>query len=146
MVKKTVNCPDNEPEQKKFEMPSAGEHMMQVVDWWADKSDENLVIVKLEVSEEPELGRSILHRVNTDEKWKGFFTTRLFLKAIGEPYKGEGISIDSDRWVGKIFSCFIIHNKSEKNGNIYANIDTYNFDKKVEQFDAPKNEEIEWKQ
>ena len=131
MVKRTMTAPNDEPEQRKFELPSEGEHQMQVVDLWADKTNDNIIIVKLEVSEGEELGRSILHRVNLDSTWKGFFLTRLFLKAINEPYKGE-IETDEDMWIGKVFYATIVHNIGN-NGKTYANLDQFNFDKVVEQ-------------
>lgn len=131
MVKRTVQMPDDEPEQRTFELPSEGEHQFQVVDKWTDKTDDNIIIVKLEVAEGEELGRSILHRVNLDSEWKGFFLTRLFLKAIGEPHKGE-VEIDDDMWIGKCFYASVIHNVSANNGKTYANIDQFNFDKVVE--------------
>jgi hypothetical protein len=144
MVKRTMTAPNDEPEQRKFELPSEGEHQFQVVDLWTDKMDDNIIIVKLEVSEGEELGRSILHRVNLDSTWKGFFLTRLFLKAINEPYKGD-IETDEDMWIGKIFYATIIHNLGN-NGKTYANIDQFNFDKVVEQFDAKKDtpDTIQW--
>jgi hypothetical protein len=147
MVKRTMTAPNDEPEQRKFELPSEGEHQMQVVDLWTDKTDDNVVIVKLEVSEGDELGRSILHRVNLDSTWKGFFLTRLFLKAIGEPYKGE-FETDEDMWIGKVFYATIIHNVGN-NGKTYANIDQFNFDRVIKQVEFKKDdgkipEEIAW--
>jgi hypothetical protein len=127
-MKKSMNQPDTEPEQKRFELPSEGEHQFQVVDILPDANNPDIVMVKLEVADGEELGRSILHRVNLDENWKGFFLTRLFLKAIGEPYKGA-FDADSDMWIGKQFYETIVHNKSEKNGKTYANIDEFIFDK-----------------
>jgi len=155
MVKRTVTAPNDEPEQGKFKLPSEGEHLFQVVDKWADKTDDNVIITKLEVAEGDEIGRSILHRVNLDSEWKGFFLTRLFLKAIGEPYKGE-IDIDDDMWIGKCFYATIIHNVSVNNGKTYANIDQFNFDKLADNSGSPtkmtpeekqkaiENNEIEW--
>jgi len=133
MVKKSINCSSEEPEQKKFELPSEGEKLFQVVDLIPDKNNPNIIAVKLEVADGSEMGRSILHRVNLDEKWAGFFATRLFLKALKQPYKGD-IEIDSDMWIGLCFYASIVHNVSEKNGKTYANIDSYNFDKEVKQF------------
>lgn len=131
MVKVNVNAPDSEPEQRKFELPSEAEHLFQIVDATEDKQNSSIITVKLEVAEGEELGRSILHRVNLDSEWKGFFLTRLFLKAIGEQYKGA-IEINSDMWIGKCFYASIIHNTG-KNGKTYANIDEFNFEKVVEQ-------------
>ena len=130
MTKRTVSAPDTEPEQRTFELPSADtEHRFQVVDMWTDNSDSNVIITKCEVAEGEELGRSLLHRVNQDSEWKGFFLTRLFLKAIGEPYKGE-FTIDDDNWIGKEFYSTVTHNVGN-NGKTYANIDKYNFDKVI---------------
>lgn len=144
MVKRTVTAPNEEPEQRKFELPSEGEHQFQIVDKWTDKTDD-IIIVKLEVAEGEELGRSILHRVNLDSGWKGFFLTRLFLKAIGEPYKGE-IDIDDDMWIGKCFYATIIHNVSVNNGKTYANIDQFNFDKLADNSGSPTKMTPEEKQ
>lgn len=134
-MKRQVSTSNEEPEQRKFELPSEGEHQFQVVDKWEDKNDDNIVIVKLEVSEGDETGRSILHRVNLDSKWKGFFLTRLFLKSISEPYKGE-FEIDDDNWIGKCFYATIIHNQGN-NGKTYANIDQFIFDRPIEQAVTP---------
>jgi len=132
MVKKYGTTSNEEPEQNKFELLSEGEYLLQVVDLFPYKEDENIVIVKLEVAEGEEMGRSIIHRVNMDFGWKGFFATRLFLKALKQPYKGD-IEIDSDMWPGLCFYANIVHNKAD-NGKTYANIDSYNFDKEVKQF------------
>lgn len=140
-MKRTVQASNDEPEQKRFELPSVGEHQFQVVDKWALDTDENIIVVKLEVSEGDELGRSILHRVNLDSEWKGFFLTRLFLKAIEEPYKGE-FEVDDDNWIGKCFYATIIHNQAN-NGKTYANIDTFIFERKVsDQYQEPKPAEV----
>ena len=126
-MKKTMKMPDTEPEQTtKFQLVSEGEHTFQVVDI-IDNADPSIVLVKLEVSEGDEIGRSILHRVSLDENWKGFFTTRLFLKAIGEPYKGD-TSIDTDMWIGKTFVASVVHNQNKDKTKTFANIDQYNFD------------------
>lgn len=154
MVKRTVNFKDDEPEQKKFDMPSETEHLFQVTDVYTsqenpfkDSVPEDIAIVKLEVVGGPEEGRTLLNRLSLDEGWKGFFATRLFLKVIGEQYKGLGVEIDSDRWIGRQFYAEVVHNVS--NGKTYANIGQYNFDKKVEQvkFDpvaTKKGEDITW--
>ena len=140
-MKRKVQAQNEEPEQRRFELPSEGEHQFQVVDKWEDKNDDNIIIVKLEVSDGDEIGRSILHRVNLDSEWKGFFLTRLFLKAIEEPYKGE-FEVDDDNWIGKCFYATIIHNQGN-NGKTYANIDIFNFDRKVsDQYQEPKTAEV----
>ncbi len=144
MVKRTVTAPNDEPEQGKFKLPSEGEHLFQVVDKWADKTDDNVIITKLEVAEGDEIGRSILHRVNLDSEWKGFFLTRLFLKAIGEPYKGE-FEVDDDMWIGKCFYASVIHNLGN-NGKTYANIDQFNFEKMFDNSGAPTKMTPEEKQ
>lgn len=129
MVKKTVDCPETEPKQRS--LPSEGvEHKFQVVDIIED--DYGNATAKCEVVEGDETGRSSFNRVSFDENWSGFFLTRLFLKAIGEPYKGKGVNMDSDNWIGKEFYATVIHNEG-KNGKVYANIDQYNFDKIVDQ-------------
>lgn len=149
MTKRQVSAPEDEPNQRTFELPSEGEHMFQVVDKWTDKVDENITIVKLEVADGDELGRSILHRVNLDSEWKGFFLTRLFLKAIGEPYKGD-FEVDDDMWIGRSFYATVIHNIGS-NGKTYANIDQFNFEKLVDNSITPSfekdkinPEEIAW--
>jgi hypothetical protein len=153
MVKRAVNMPENEPEESKFEIPSETEHLFQVVDVYDSTSDigiklkldENTVSAKCEVTGSDEEGRTLLIRISLDESWKGFFFTRLFLKAIGEPHKGS-VEIDTDRFIGRQFYATVKH----KDG--FANIFEYNFDKKIEQVyqapvktsDAVKAEEIAW--
>lgn len=134
MVKRSYNLPDNEPDAKTFDVPSEKEHLFQVTDVFTQNDemgeklnlDENTVYAKLEVVGTDEEGRTLLQRLSLDDKYKGFFATRLFLKAIGEPHKGA-IEIDSDRWIGRQFYATVKHDGK------YANIDLYNFDKKVEQ-------------
>src|SRR3990167_9270203 len=134
-MKRTYDLPDKEPDLFRNELPSEGNHVLQVVDVFTREDEtgmklnlgEDDISVKLEVAEGPETGLSLLHRLTLDENYKGFFATRLFLKAIGQPYKGQGITIDTDTWPGEQFSAFLVHNKG-KNAKVYANIDTYNFD------------------
>ncbi len=149
-MRKTVNMGNDEPEQISFLLPSEGEHLLEVSEF-LPSDDENIVIVKCEVISGLEAGRSLIQRVSLNQEWKGFFTTRLFLKAIGELYKGD-IEIDTDNWFGRRFYAFVIHTKSKKNGKTYANIDSYNFEKKIEQYKPPvklatetiKEEDIQW--
>ncbi len=135
MVKRTVNAGEGEPEQKQFDLPSEKEHLFQVVDVFTSSDemgvklglDDNTVSAKLEVVGGEEQGRTLLCRLSLDPSWKGFFATRLFLKAIGMDYKGADLVIDSDMWVGNQVYATVVHNGK------FANIDTFNFDKKVEQ-------------
>jgi hypothetical protein len=127
MVKRNMNCSDEEPQNKTFELPSVGLHSFRVVDVKENENDPNLVLVKLEVCDGAEMGRSILHRVNLDTEFKGFFFTRLFLKALAEPYKGS-FDVDSDMWLGKTFSATIKHSLSADKTKTYANLDKFEFD------------------
>ena len=136
MVKRTYTKEYNEePEESKFYLPSEKEHLFQVTDIITCedelgaklKLDMDTVSVKLEIVGGEEAGRTLLQRCSLDENWKGFFATRLFLKAIGEPYKGSGLELDTDRWAGRQLYATVIHNGK------YANISEYNFDKKIEQ-------------
>ena len=130
MVRRTVNMGEGEPEQKQFDLPSEGEKLFQVVDVFemgsemGDKLslDIDTVSVKCEVAIGDGLGRTLLNRLNLNETSKGFFATRLFLKAIGEEHKGK-IDIDTDEWIGKQFFAEVVHNGK------YANIKEYNFEK-----------------
>lgn len=146
MVKRNVSTRNDEPEQSSFEMPSEGEHLFQVVDLFDSgydgnkfNLDEDTVIVKCEVVGGEEEGRSLLNRTSLDPQWKGFFATRLFLKAVGLEYKGD-FSIDTDEWIGRQFYATVIHNESK--GKMYANIETFNFEKVVDNSGAPKSEKI----
>ena len=146
MVKRSVNCPDNEPESAKFEIPSEKEHLLQVVDiFTADDEtghklglDDNTVSAKCEVVGGEEEGRGLLIRVSLDPTWKGFFFTRLFLKAIGEQCRGQ-IEIDSDRWAGRQFFATVKHDESGK----YANVDSYNFEKSSQLARTGVNPDVE---
>ncbi len=126
-MRKSIKTESTEPEQKKFLKPSEGEHLFQVVNVWDEEfphetinCPEDKVIVKLEVANGEELGRTMLVFISLDPEWKGFFTTRLFLKAIQEPYKDE-IVIDTDNWIGRMFYANVKHTDDGK----YANIDSY---------------------
>ncbi len=142
MVKRTATAHE-EPNQSSFKIPSEGEHLFQVVDF-LDSNDPNIVLVKAEVVGGEEEGISLINRLSLDDNWKGFFATRLFLKAVGEEYKGENFTIDTDNWVGKQFYATVIH--SEYKGKTYANIDEYNYEKKIEQYSKSpvKGEEVQW--
>jgi hypothetical protein len=140
MVKRTYSKYYNEePEQAKFDLPSEKEHLFQVTDviTFEDelgtklRLDPDTVSVKLEVVGGEEQGRTLLQRLSLDENWKGFFATRLFLKAIGEPYKGAGLEIDTDRWIGRQVYATVVHNGK------FANIDQYNLEKRIEQYKSP---------
>jgi len=146
VTRTTTKTYDSEPEQKKFELPSEKEHLFQVVDILFLDSDPDIVHAKIEVCGGEEEGRTILNRLRMNEDWKGFFATRLFLKAIGEEYKGKGFTINTDNWIGKQFYATVIHSKDEK----YANIDEYNYEKVIEQPTVStskpeiKEEDIAW--
>ena len=148
MVIRRASASDQEPEESNFKLPSEREHLLQVVDCIEDENDTDIQTVKLEVVGGDEEGLSFLQRININDKEKSFYYCRMFLKAIGEPYKGE-FDIYPDNWIGRQMYANIIHNKG-KNGKTYANLYTYNFDKKVEQFDAPKpkksGEDIAWEE
>lgn len=142
MVKRTYTKDYNEePEQAKFDLPSEKEHLLQITDIYTCddemgqklKLDSDSVSVKLEVIGGEEEGRTLLQRLTLDENSKGFFATRILLKALGMDYKGNGLSIDTDMWCGCQLYATVVHNGK------YANIDQYNFDKKIEQ---PKKREI----
>ncbi len=139
-MKKQVKCPDDEPKQNVFLMPSIGEHSFQVMDVNQDKVNADLVLVKLEVCSAFEKGRSILHRISLDDSWRGFFTTRLFLKAINEPHKGD-VSIDTDNWIGRSFVASVKHVENKEKTKTYANIDTFNFDAVAEIAAEPSGNE-----
>jgi hypothetical protein len=150
MVKRTA--PETEPEESVFEIPSEKEHLLQVTDYQplreGDIESDNIFIVKLEVVGGDESGLTMLNRVNIDDTEKSFYFARLFLKAIGEGYKGS-FDIEPDRWIGRQFYATVKHSQSK--GKTYANIDTYNFDKKIQQVyqapvktDAIRPEDIAW--
>lgn len=151
MVKRTYTTDDNEPTESQFKLPSPTEHLFQVVDVnpaiTPSGEDENIQVVKLEIIGGEDNGSSILLRVNLNENEKSFYFSRLFLKAIGESYKGV-IEIDTDRWVGRQFYATIKHTESK--GKTYANIYQYNFDKKIELQLKPSTQhtaepsEIQW--
>ena len=134
---------DKEPTQANFALPSEGEHLLQVVEIMYEMSTDAYATVKLEIAEvdSDELGVSMLHRVSFNQEWNGFFMTQLFLKAIGEPYKGE-FDIDTNNWAGKRFYATIKHNEG-KNGRTYANIDKFNFDKKVPELPEINESELD---
>lgn len=132
-MKRTVNIPNEEINEKKFEMPSEKEHLFQVVDVYEKGNvdwinDDDVIAVKLEVAIGDELGRTCMKRLNINPDSKAFFMTRMMLKALGEGYKGQ-VEIDTDRWIGRQFYATVKH--SEYKGKTYANIDEFNFEKSV---------------
>ena len=136
MVKRTYNTDENEPEASNFKIPSEKEHLFQVTDInpavTPSGEDDNIQVVKLEVVGGDEEGLTLLNRVKLDNNEKSFYFTRLFLKAIGEPYKGQ-FEIETDNWIGRQFYATVKHTKSKDGTKTYANIAEYNFDKKIEQ-------------
>lgn len=141
MVKRVI-VDNKEPEESNFKLPSEREHLMVITDVnplvVPDGTDDNIQIVNLEIVGGDEEGLTLLNRYNLDQNDKAFYYTRLFLKAIGEPYKGE-FDIDPNRWLSKQFYATIKHTESK--GKTYANIGEYNFDKKIEQqYQSPVGE------
>lgn len=126
MVKRTLNMGDTEPEQRNYKLVPEGKQFLQVVDV-IENIDPSPDILHVKCEMVDGTGGSLLNRLSLDEGWKGFFATRLFLKAIGEPHKGEGVEIDTDNWIGRRFWCEVVHNGD------YANIKEYYFDEAVEQ-------------
>ena len=153
MVKRTYNTDENEPEASNFKIPSEKEHLFQVTDInpavTPSGEDDNIQVVKLEIVGGDEEGLTLLNRVKLDQNEKSFYFTRLFLKAIGEPYKGQ-FEIETDNWIGRQFYATVKHTKSKDGTKTYANIAEYNFDKKIEQVFKPVGqtvkspEEIVW--
>lgn len=137
-----VMADENEPEQSNFKIPSEGEKLLQITDFWEDKNDSDVQVVKMEVIGTEDEGLTLLQRININDKLKSFFYARLFLKAIGVPYKGS-FEIEPENWVGRQMYAVIKH--SQSNGKTYANIAEYNFKKPVEQYKAPVGEATETK-
>jgi hypothetical protein len=145
-MKRPFNVDDKEPEESNFKLPSEKEHLLQVADVNSLKNpdgttDDNIQIVNLEVVGGDEAGRTLQSRVNLDQNWKGFHFTRLFLKAIGEEYKGT-FEVETDRWCGRQFYATVKHSPSKDGKKTYANIDQYNFDKKIEQVYKPAVQKV----
>jgi len=132
---------DTEPEQSSFVLPSEKEHLLQVTDVNSAQepsgANDEIQIVHLEVVDGEEAGRTLLNRCNLNENEKAFYFVRMFLKAIGEPYRGK-FDVETDRWIGRQFYATVKH--TENKGKTYANIDAYNFDKPVEQYKPPVGE------
>ena len=137
MQRRTVSTSNDEPEQKKFEMPSVKEHLFQITDLYEqgnapfDINDPDIVFAKCEVVGGEEEGRTILTRCTVDDKAKGFWATQVLLKAISLPYKGGNFPLYPEEWIGRQFYARVEHNESK--GKTYANIAEYNFDELVEQ-------------
>lgn len=142
MVQRNANADDNEPEQSDFERPSEKEHLFQVADIFDQQNcpekmtidDPDIVVAKLEIVGGEEAGRTLLNRCTLDDNQKAFYYTRMFLKAIGEKYKGKEFPIDSDNWQGKQFYATVKHDGK------YANIDQYNFEKLIDNTVGPKSQ------
>lgn len=149
MVKFSYHTEDKEPTETNFKIVSEGEHLFQVVDTngtvLPSSVDESIQLVRLEVVGGNDNGLSILNRVNLNGDDRAFYFTRLFLKAIGEPYKGQ-FFVNTENWIGRQFYAFVKHTKSKDGTKTYANISEYNFNKIVEK---PKTitdpSEIQWK-
>lgn len=139
-MKRSYNTDESEPTESNFKLPSVKEHLFQVTDVnpmaLPSGHDDNIQIVKLEIIGGDEEGVTMINRVNLNPEEKSFYFSRLFLKAIGEAYKGI-FDVETDRWIGRQFYATVKHTESK--GKTYANIDQYNFDKKIEQIFKVKN-------
>src|ERR1700741_3888237 len=137
-MKRNYSTDDTEPTESNFKIPSEKEHCLTVTDVnplvTPSGEDDNIQIVKLEVVGGDEEGLTMLNRINLDQSQKSFYFARLFLKAIGEPYKGD-FYVETDRWIGRTFYARVQHTESK--GKTYANIAEYNFDKPIEQYKSP---------
>lgn len=135
-MKKSFFTDETEPQESNFKLPSEKEHLLQVTDIkplvTPSGEDDNIQIVHLEVVGGDESGLTLLNRVNLNQDEKSFYFTRLFLKAIGEPYKGQ-FDINTDNWQARQFYATVKHSKSKDGTKTYANINEYNFTKVVEQ-------------
>lgn len=116
MVKRTYNLEDNDP-QKSYPIVPVGEHKFQVTDI-TDTNDIDIVSVKCEVISENGTAISLIHRINLNENNKFFWLTRVFLKCIGEPCRGNNVTIDTDAWVGRQFTGIVKHSDDNKYANI----------------------------
>ena len=152
-MNRKYNTEDTEPESN-FKLLPESEYLFQVTDVnplvEPSGENENIQIAQIEVVGGEFEGTTILNRCNLKQDEKAFYFTRLFLKAIGESYKGQ-FEIETDRWIGRQFYATVKHSPSKDGTKTYANINEYNFDKKVEQvFQAPnpggitKPEDIAW--
>jgi hypothetical protein len=145
MVKRSFNTDENEPEASNFKIPSEREHLFVVTDVHPavtpSGNDDNIQVVHLEIVGGDEEGLTLLNRCNLNQDEKAFYFTRLFLKAICEPYKGA-FEIETDRWIGRQFYATVKHTKSKDGTKTYANIAEYNFDKKIEQVYKPVGQDI----
>ena len=143
-MKRTYNTDETEPEASNFKIPSEKEHLFQVVDVLPAKTpsgatNDDIQVAHLEIISGDEEGLTMLNRVNLNQEEKSFYFARLFLKAIGEPYKGQ-FDIETDRWIGRQFYATVKHTESK--GKTYANIGEYNFDKKIEQVFKPVGQTV----
>lgn len=136
IMKRTFNTDENEPEAQNFKIPSEREHLFQITDVQPAKTnsghDDNIQVAHLEIIGGDEEGLTLLNRCNLNQDEKAFYFTRLFLKAICEPYKGQ-FEIETDNWIGRQFYATVKHTKSKDGTKTYANIAEYNFDKKITQ-------------
>ena len=147
---------EEEPTQSSFQLPSEGvNHLFQITEVYDFENQhpkislgENNTVVKLEVVGGDEEGRTMLHWVNLDDQWTGFFSTRLFLKAIGEPYKGKDFPMNTENWQTRRFLSTVTHSVSEKNGKTYCNIGEYDIEEslKIKQLggEVVNPEDISW--
>ena len=135
-MKRAYNTADKEPTESTFRIPSEKEHLFQVVDINPVNTpsgvNDDIQVVKLEIVGGEDEGLCILNRLKLNSDDKAFYFTTLFLKAIGEPYKGQ-FEIDTHNWLGRQLYATIKHTKSKDGTKTYANIDKYNFDKIVTQ-------------
>lgn len=154
-MKRRIVAPETEVEKMSFDVPSEREHLFTVSDVFTCEDetgaklrlDPDTVCVKCEVTNGDEEGRTLLKRITIDPDNKAFFATRLFLKVVGLPYKGE-IEIDTDDFQSRQFFATVVHNEGN-NGKKYANIDQYNFDKLIENDNVSSHkkepvEEVAW--
>ena len=154
-MKRQYTTEDKEPESN-FKLPPVAEYLFQVTDVnplvEPGGENENIQVANIEIIGGEFEGTTLLLRLNLKHEEKAFYFTTLFLKAIGEGYKGQ-FEIETDRWVSRQFYATIKHTKSKDGTKTYANIDIYNFDKKITQQFQAKNpdgvkspEDIAWEE
>ncbi len=138
MVKRTVNMPDEDPSEKSYPVVPVGEHKFRIIDV-LPTDDVDTVSCKLEVISDSAKEMSMLHRTSISEKNKFFWLTRLLLKCIGEPCRGN-VEIDTDAWIGRTFTGRVEH--SGKYANIREFI--YKDEPQVPSKEQHNGKDIQW--
>lgn len=153
MPKFNLNKSEYDESTGEFEKLPEGEYKFQITNWTTERKDgstletkvgDPMVQITCEVVDNGKYdGRKVWHNVilyrPNSPSIKGMWSTRVFLKCIGEPHEGD-IEVDPDNWIPRQFKATIKHNGD------YTNIDQFIYEEESEAKKATGHDDIAWEE